>query len=401
MNAAHIIFLKLMVGVLIGVPLAYLIDREGWLFFYTRMVGETYLEESYLWSLYAISAMIVCYYVFGISRALQKYQQKPTIAIRRKTAFRYWLFSIGFSMLTFFYVYAANGYSHPVISALSMNYAELARLRIAIRSNVNLNLYNIGLQIFSVLSIILSAISLKSLPLTLLSGSVFLLLATFSLEKSMVAECLIILLVFLSTFKKIALRDFVNLALLAVVLTTGMFVLTKSGDTPREIASGFLSRTAYGQVAALPLHFSHFENNRSNFLGLLPPYVQDLSGDVQPTPGRLIMQEYVNPLGVDEETVGVASTFFIGDAYAVFGTPGVIAAPFIAMLNFAMVVHLFSRLRKGILNLFVFSVAVFKLQFGLFGSISTFIFSSVHILILMYIIFMFCEQRYSEAGVRA
>jgi hypothetical protein len=99
--------------------------------------------------------------------------------------------------------------------------------------------------------------------------------------------------------------------------------------------------------------------------------------------------EYTNPAAAAQCTVGVANSFFIGEAYAVAGYIGVILSPFIVMANLTFFVYLFSRLKKNTFFIFLFAWFLFKTFDGIFGGISYFTFSGLHIILLCVLYYLF------------
>jgi hypothetical protein len=93
---------------------------------------------------------------------------------------------------------------------------------------------------------------------------------------------------------------------------------------------------------------------------------------------------------------GVANTFFTGEAFAWAGYPGVILSPFIVMAHLAFYIYLFKRIKKTWLTVYVFSFFLYKVFIGIFGGISYFIFSSMHI-ILIALLMLLVSWRYLES----
>jgi hypothetical protein len=102
--------------------------------------------------------------------------------------------------------------------------------------------------------------------------------------------------------------------------------------------------------------------------------------------------EFTRPNANKEESVwyvsvaGVANTFFTGEAFAWAGYPGVILSPFILVAHLAFYIYLFRRIKKTWFTVYVFSFFFYKVFIGIFGGISYFILSSIHITLLAFII---------------
>ncbi len=85
---------------------------------------------------------------------------------------------------------------------------------------------------------------------------------------------------------------------------------------------------------------------------------------------------------------GVANTFFTGEAFAWAGYPRVILSPFIIMVYVIFFIYLFMRIKKTWFTVYVFSFFFYKVFVGIFGGISYFILSSMHIILLAFIILL-------------
>jgi hypothetical protein len=85
---------------------------------------------------------------------------------------------------------------------------------------------------------------------------------------------------------------------------------------------------------------------------------------------------------------GVANTFFTGEAFAWAGYLGVILSPFIIMAHVAFFIYLFGKLRKTWFSVYIFSFLLYKTFIGIFGGISYFIFSSIHIVIMAFLLLL-------------
>jgi hypothetical protein len=111
-----------------------------------------------------------------------------------------------------------------------------------------------------------------------------------------------------------------------------------------------------------------------------------------PGTGRL---EFTRPHINKEErafyarVAGVANTFFTGEAFAWAGTLGVILSPLIIMAHLLFFIYLFGKIRKTWFSVYVFSFFLYKILIGIFGGISYFVFSSIHIILVGFLLFWF------------
>lgn len=393
---ALIIFLKIIILVLVGIPLAYLFDSDGWFFQMVNTVDDRYVMTSYLWACYTVTVMTLLYFVFRINSNMNRYQAIPLVPYPEKMANRVWIICFVSGILCTLILYVQNNFTHPAIASVGLDFMEYARYRIATANTINMSIYNIGLNFFITICICISIFYVKSRIKIGLSVFMYLLLGTFSLDKSMMADSLFVVIIFYLMIMRPTLKQisFIASAILLIIIT--MYSLSKTGVSLYDIIFNIFGRVAYGQIAALPLHFSYFDDNSVSFVSILPPYIKSFLNIAADTPGRIIMEKLVNPFGALDGTVGVASTFFIGDSYAVFNIFGVLLSPFLVMVNFAFLVCIFTRMEKSFMNIFMFSYFIYKLQYGLFGSVSTFIFSGYHITLFLYLIFCFVQYVLSK-----
>ena len=168
-----------------------------------------------------------------------------------------------------------------------------------------------------------------------------------------------------------------------------MYFLTKFATNIPSLFTGIARRIFYGQISDLPHYFELFSNNNISFSSLLPPYIANLFGIEGIKSASHLVMECTNPVAASLGTVGVANSFFIGEAYAVAGDMGVILSPFIIMANLTFFVYLFSGLKKNIFFVFLFSWFLFRIFDGIFGGISYFTFSGLHIILLCVLYYLF------------
>ena len=184
-----------------------------------------------------------------------------------------------------------------------------------------------------------------------------------------------------------------------------LFISTKYATfNSRSIVKNIGGRILYGEISELPYYFEIFSNEKVNIKSLMPPY---LVGKQKPA-ARIVAEYSVDkkfsalPGGDTGEkalyarVAGVANTFFTGEAFAWAGYPGVILSPFIMMAHLAFYIYLFERIKKTWFTVYVFSFLLYKVFIGIFGGISYFIFSSMHIILIAFLMLL-VSWRYLES----
>jgi hypothetical protein len=199
-------------------------------------------------------------------------------------------------------------------------------------------------------------------------------------------------------WKKIAWRPLVQgVALMAIVF---IIVHYLAGEPSGYGGMGeyLWARVFYGQWGSLPYYFSLFENNPASWTSILGPLMHSGPSviDVQ-TPGRIVM-EFMCPDGVYDGTSGVSSAFFIGDAYAVAGIPGVILAPVVVMLQVLLIASCFRRLPKTPLNMLLYSWFFYKVFLGVTGGFSQFFLSLLQAMILVLVYWVMISGLLTRVG---
>lgn len=131
------------------------------------------------------------------------------------------------------------------------------------------------------------------------------------------------------------------------------------------IRSGPGGRIFMTQIATLFLHVQAFPEQLPYLNGAsLPTVLAKLTGvtDSWVRSGREVMKLY-NAAAVSNGTAGSMNAFFIGEAYANWGTAGVLAAPVIIGLHFSAAFTLLLKLKKTPLSITLY-IALFQMLTG-------------------------------------
>lgn len=389
-NPVNLILLKIVIMGLLGIPFAYFFDKGGYAYYFTRKLGsENFILISYLYTLYAFMVMAILYYVLGLKRKIKVYMNKKVVHLAKHHYEWAWLITFLLACACFAYIFIQTGGRHPAFEALRSGYSEIQVMRHNISLTVNMNVYNLGFKFFLPINIIIALFFLRKRSLSLISLLLFVLMSTFALEKGLIVSTIILIVIFRVLISEIPFKKLLYYGFLSLFLISVMYFLTKFATSFPSLFTGIIRRIFYGQISDLPHYFELFSNNNISFSSLLPPYIANLFGiEGIITASRLVM-EHTNPAAASLGTVGVANSFFIGEAYAVAGDMGVILSPFIVMANLTFFVYLFSGFKKNIFFVFLFSWFLFRIFDGIFGGISYFTFSGIHIILLCLFYYLF------------
>lgn len=384
MNVVHLVLLQFIVFGLLGVPLAHLADPEGigYLASYTERAGIDTVLRAYLWTVYAAVVLTLLFYMTGTRRRLVAYQERPETALSRRAYGQIWMyaFTAGLACATFLYV--QNGFEHPGLKGFGMDYLDYALLRVQTSETINMNVYNVGLTLFVSFAMIVALFYLKSFWRVIITAALFITLGSFSLAKAPMASAVLLWLFYYIAVKKPALTKIGVSAICLLAVLSLMYFISGFAGQGQALGTQILTRVLSGQFADLPYYFECFETSKVPLTALLPPYMQCWLGlEKIPSAARLVM-EYTNPAAVAAGTAGVASTIFIGEAYAWAGLWGIVFAPFWVAFHFWLVTAIFTRLPKNIWCAFVFAYLFYRMSMALIGGFSYFVFSGIHIVLL-------------------
>jgi len=379
LNPVHIILMEIFIFALVGVPFAYIFDKRGYFFFLTRNVPQDVVVKSYLWTLYAFLTIIVLFYILRINKRIKIYQARDIVHLPQSKYMLIWLGSFILALLCTVFLFWQSGFSHPFFSALGLDRHLFAVKRIITFQSLNMNVYNAGLKIFASLALTIALFVLRKFWVSALSIMLLLVIATFSLQKSPLAE-IVLLLAFIYTLLRKPSYKTVSVLIFSMISIIGiMYFLSGAVSSLTELWHSYTERILYGEFADLPYYFDLFRYERLKFSSILPPYIQSLSGGISPGASRLVI-EYTNPQAVSAGIAGFASSIFIGEAYAFWGTAGVIAAPFWVIVNYFIMTYVFTSVQKNVYTVFFFGYLINNLTTALFRGFGYFVFSSIQII---------------------
>jgi len=377
LNPWQLICLKAFFLGLAGVPFAYLFDRNGYFFYMTRNVTTEYILQAYLWTVYGFLVIFLSYYFLGLNKRLIYYQSLDLEPMLKNNYIVLWAFSF-VGILTCIVVLLIQVGTHPIFLSLNLDPTNYAIKRIEVASKFNANIYNLGLKVFGVFALITSLFVIKKFLFSFITIISVVVLATFSLAKSPMADTLLMITFIYLLMYRPKWLQMIPLMFLMVLAIGAMYFLSGGLNNISNFLGALSNRVLYGQFADLPYYFLMFQDECVTLSSILPPYIQSLFGDYSINAARMVI-ELTDPQAFLMGAAGVANTVFIGEAYAWAGILGVLIAPFWVAFHFLILIIFFTCLKKTIYNVFFFGYLLCRLSDGLFGGFSYYIFSGIHI----------------------
>ena len=389
-NPLTIIFLKIWVMGMAGIPIAYLIDRAGYKQqFALKLNDERFIGMAFVFLLYAVLIMTIGYYGLGFKRKILTYMKCPMVPISGTKLERIWLITFFLSALCFLVVFIQVGGQHPALQALRSDYPAIKILRREISQSINMNVFNLGFKLFLPFNLVVALFFLRKRRIFLIFSMIlFIIMSTFLLEKSQVITFIFLVIFFRMLISPIHFKNVVLYILIGLILLSSMYFLTRFASNFSELGTNLTNRIMYGEISDLPVYLECFDVQKASVSSMLPPYLSELFGDKEAKSAARLVIESINPTAVSLGTAGVANTFFVGEAYAVAGLLGVILSPFLVLANLGVLIFLFSKIEKSIGIVFLFAWFLFKMFEGIFGGISYFVVSGIQLVLLALIYFL-------------
>lgn len=368
---------------LFSVPIGFGLDYQE---FRRALFGITDDEvlSAYAWTVYACAAMVLLYFAFGIHRDVKAYQRRPMVPYSESRYSGLWFLTLVIGLFLVGAIWVQAGLTIPVIAALGADYWSYHRLRQSYGEAINQMLYNVTLYWVATSNLLIAWLHLNRAHVAYraISTGLFLLVGSFTLARSPLALAFMIVVNYHLFWRPVPWKVLTSAAAAMAVV---MFALHFLAGTPGGYTSlgHYLGvRVVYGQWTSLPYYFSIFAHDPAPFSSVLPPILQGSDTQLVSGPSRIVITHMV-PEAVRAGVAGVASAFFIGEAYAVGGVPGVIVAPALVMAQAWVIVRSFLSLEKTTLHVFLFSWFLFKLFTGVVSGFSAFLFSSLQAMVLL------------------
>ena len=271
-----------------------------------------------------------------------------------------------------------------------------AILRISVTHDYAGNLYfrNIVIlmltPLLSYLSYIYMRISkhhkIKWMILFILDALLAIFIKTYNLEKSPIVYWFFyFFIVEIMIGNKNATRFLKKIGILLIALIAIMYYIFYgyAGDLV-SLSSGPLSRIIMTQASTLFLHFQVFPQNHAFLHGAsLPKAIAWMFGSSESwvRSGSIVMQIY-NAKGVASGEAGVMNAMFIGEAYANWGTVGVLISPFIVAIPFVIAYGILLKQPKTPLKIVLYVALTISFVGSLQGGFVDYIYN-INLIILL------------------
>jgi hypothetical protein len=377
----------LVVGVIflidvIGVPLAFLrggVLRQR-LFNFVRYGHAEDILYAYGWTLYGVLALVALSLVLGTVGAMKRYQRRPLELPAPQVVATWWWWITGFGWIAVFVMFVQAGFTVPwlqVRGANFLDYADSSVMRSYFERRISPVLFNFNLLVFAAGSVILAFFCLRRrtffhrfAALLLFAAS-----ASFSLAKSQLAAALFVILLFVSTTRRLRPTTVLAVGLVLFVCILPFYFLLAYATTVTEAVDQLGARVIYGQWAGLPYYFMLFDQKPQSAVSALPPYVQRIFGVSAESPGRKVML-FQEPQAAMTGVAGNVPTFYVGEAFAIGGVIGALLAPMVVAFEAWLLIACFGRLPKTPFTVLLFSWFMYKLTIGIADGFSAFLLSS-------------------------
>jgi hypothetical protein len=268
---------------------------------------------------------------------------------------------------------------------------------------INQNVFTFQLYVLAGLNYAIAATGINRYRRLYIGASLFniLLICSFALAKSPIANVCLIICLFYSLVRPFTINLFKLIAIpvTVVCLLFPMYWATGIGRTTEKNTLIMISeRIFFGQWAALPYYFELFDDLRLPYSSVLPPYIKshlygvDKMEMLEQVPARYVMRAIIGDDAVDEGGPGVASSFFIGEAYALGGYPAVIAGCVLVVSELWLLSMAFLHFRKTVVSSYIYAFMIFKFCMGLVSGISAFVLSGFTIILFIIISYAMALQ---------
>jgi len=370
----------------LGLPFACLFDTYGIFFILTSRVGERAVLDAYRWTVVGLVVVIGLALVLGAQKKEKAFLSKSISPRSQRYYNNLWIGVLCASALATFVNFISTGFTIPLLELIS-DPANFLLQRSEARAAVNQNLLNLNLVFLCPFSICISAFFIKRWRIVKILISILniLVVSSFSLAKSPIAIAFLVVIIFSSCIRPISYKRLMRMGVLLVAIVIPIFMLASAGRSTwgqnKSVVEIVVGRILYGQWTGLPYFFEIYKKKKASIGTLLPPYLR--SGDGrweykgEESPSRQSMRAVTGYRNLETAGVGVAVTFFIGEAYAVWGVAGAILGSLLVGFEIYLLTWVFSHWPRNIWTMFLYSWFTYKIGIGIMTGFSAFIFSSL------------------------
>ncbi|MFR1707586.1 MAG: O-antigen polymerase [Clostridium sp.] len=158
-----------------------------------------------------------------------------------------------------------------------------------------------------------------------------------------------------------------------------------------SIHTGPISRVIFTQAGTLMYHFDFFPGHFPFLMGrsLASTILKVIGSNLTPLRSAKLIMAFYGSRSVYEGTAGVMNSLFIGEAYANFGTIGVILSIIYVAVLFGVIYYLFTKkFRKTALNVALFGILTSELASITQGGFFDFVYNANILVIILLFIFI-------------
>ncbi|MFA5374098.1 MAG: hypothetical protein WC354_07960, partial [Candidatus Omnitrophota bacterium] len=285
-NPNHLIIFMIIMIALAGYPYC-LVVYKAYRFTYVTHAQQALLPKIYLWTLYAFSTFMILYYLLGAGKKIAAYQARETLAGAKRAYTLVWLGLFIATLICVAVLFCQNNFSHPMLSSIGLDKQAFAIKRIATSKAISPAVYSLGLKIFAAFSLFMAVFVLKKFWISIITILLTFILATFSLQKSPLAQMLLELLFIYLLLGKPKLRSVLILSGFMTGSLAVLYLLAKTIGNFGTFIPTIIRRAVFYQFSDLPYYFDLLSRQRLDFMALLSPQVQALFGQSAPASSRL------------------------------------------------------------------------------------------------------------------
>ena len=396
------IYCLVLVFVLGAIPAGIIIGTDA-LDKLTLGVSHDSVNHAYRWTLYSCCFMLVLSFILGIRNNMRRYAQRPLLVVSELRYKKLWWITACISAGLSLWMFVQCGFRIPILESFNLSYAEALVLRQNYEILVNQNVFTLQLYGLAGLNYVIAATGIHRYRWLYIGASIcnILLICSFGLAKSPIANVLLIIILFYSLMKPMT----INLSKLIVIpLAVGCllypwyWVSGLGENTEKNTLRLIAERIFVGQWAALPYYFEQFDDLRLPYSSVLPPYIKRLLNDVdymemlEEQPSRYVMRAIIGDAAVDQGGAGAATSFFIGEAFALGGYPLVIIGSIMVVIELWLLSIAFFLIRKTAVSSYIYAFMLFKFCMGLISGFSAFVFSGFTILLFSIVVYAMAVQ---------
>lgn len=362
--------------------------------------GEQYTIQAFFLTIGILIILIILYKYGSLKSYATEFQVRHLERRSQKHYVKIWFWLGAVIMLNAGILFWQSGFTLPLLQGISLDRTSYLILRSEYSGLLNMSLANINLHLLATTHLFVSFICIRrAIGYRLASIVIFLIASSFSLARGFILSGFLIL-----AFSYLAYQPFsakltkkgVKIALWVffMLFLSYALILYSTKESFSFALSILFDRLLHGQWLGMPLYLYFFQDSHASSLTLLHPLIANILGVTMPsTPGREMMM-YINPAGVEAGSAGNVPTFFVGEAYALWGWYGVFASVVYVYLFLHFSGFVFHRMKKTYLSCCLYGWVAYKVSSGLMVGVSAFLIAGLPAIILTLFLITILLNRY-------